>query len=171
MIYNRGRMSRIRLAAFVAALALSPAIACGPGVDLSTGLEVTDVLTGYYDNGLKDGWNYLMPSISFRLHNKATRQIGPVQVTVAFWQAGEDGEWDSVVVQGIRAGGLAAGATTESLTARGNVGYKMEGARADLFIHSMFKNVTARLFAGQSGAIVPLGQFPLEHTIIPHLNQ
>src|SRR5207245_15377 len=105
----------------------------------------------------------------FRLHNKeTTKSIGPVQLSVSFWKAGEDGEWDSVVVQGISAKGLAAGASTDSILVRGTVGYNLEGARADLFTHSKFKDVTAKLFASQAGDIVPIGQFKLDHTIIPH---
>jgi hypothetical protein len=144
--------------------------ACGPTVDLSKALEVTDVLAGYYDAGVKDGWNYLKPSLTFRLRNKGTEKIGPVQATVAFWKEGEDGEWDSAVIQAVHAAGLAAGASTESIVARGNSGYRLEGARRDLFSHSGFKDVTAKLFASQAGKIYPLGEFKLERVIIPHLN-
>src|SRR3954469_18644416 len=105
-------MFRASLAACVAAC-LSFSVACSPAVDLSKALELTDVLTGYSDAGVKDGKNYLKPSVNFRLHNRGTRNIGPVQLTVSFWRQGEDGEWDSVVVQGIHAAGLAAGAKTE----------------------------------------------------------
>jgi hypothetical protein len=149
-------------------LALATA-ACGPSVDLSKALEVTDVLSGYYDAGVKDGWNYLKPSISFRLHNKTGEKIGPVQMTIAFWKDGDDGEWDSVVIQAIRAGGLEANASTESILARSNIGYRLEGARADFFNHSQFRDVTAKLFAGQAGKLYRLGEFKLDRVIIPQL--
>jgi len=167
-------MSRrpLGLSLFTAALAcgLLLASACGPGVDLSKTLEVTDVLTGYYDDGLKNGANYLRPSISFRLHNKGSRQIGPVQVTVAFWKGSDDGEWGSTVIQGIHAQGLPGGATTESMLARADVGYTLEGSRATFFSHHLFQDVTAKLFASQAGSIVRLGEYKLERTIIPHVN-
>ena len=164
-------MTRAPVLALAVVLLLTPTTACGPGVDLTKALEVTDLLTGYYDDGVKDGKNHLVPSISFRLHNKeTTKSIGPVQLSVSFWKAGEDGEWDSVVVQGISGKGLAAGASTDSILVRGTVGYNLEGARADLFTHSKFKDVTAKLFASQAGDIVPIGQFKLDHTIIPHLS-
>ena len=156
------------MAVAVAASLLASA-GCGPNVDLSKGLEVTDVLTGYYDAGLKDGWNLLKPSISFRLKNTAGQQIGPVQITVAYWREKEDGEWDSLVLQGVRAEGLAPGATTESLLARAAIGYRLEGPRPTLFDNSGFKDVTAKIFASQAGKIFPIGQFKLDHTIIPHL--
>jgi hypothetical protein len=157
------------LATIVVCLGLS--VACGPAADLSKALQITDVLTGYYDAGVKDGKNYLKPSISFRLHNQSTEKIGPVQLTISFWRQGEDGEWDSIVVQGIHAGGLAAGATTDALMARSTVGYTLEGARADFFQHSLFKDVVAKLFASQAGSPTKLGEFKLERIIIPHAEQ
>src|SRR5690242_15488448 len=160
--YNRPPMKRAWIAALLVASGLLLTTACGPSVDLSKALQVTDVLTGYYDAGLKDGWNYLKPSISFRLHNVGGQKIGPVQITVAFWRSGEDGEWDSTVLQGVHAEGLAAGASTDSLLARCNVGYTLEGARSTFFSHHLFQDVTAKLFASQGGRISPLGQFKLD---------
>ena len=163
-------MNRASLVAVAVALVLSVS-ACGPGVDLSKALQVTDVLTGYYDAGVKNGKNYLLPSISFRLHSLHTGSIGPVQVTVSFWREGEDGEWDSVLVRGIGSEGLAAGATTSSILARSTVGYTLEGARADFFSHHLFQDVTAKLFASQSGNITAIGQFKLDRRIIPQVTK
>ena len=162
-------MARVPVAAFAVAAWLVAASACSPAVDLAKSLEVTDVLTGYYDAGLKDGWNYLKPSVSFRLRNVTDQHIGPVQLTVSFWQEGKDGEWDAVIMQGIRAEGLAAGATTDSLLARAAIGYRLEGARADFFDHSGFLGVTAKIFGRESGHIYPLGEFKLDRVIIPQL--
>jgi hypothetical protein len=162
-------MKRLPLLGFALLVCLVVSSACGPTVDLSKALEVTDVLTGFYDEGVKDGKSRLVPSISFRLHNKDTQEIGPVQVTVAYWRQGDDGEWDSIVLQGIHGQGLPGGATTESLLARAKVAYTLEGARADFFNHHLFQEVTAKLFASQAGHIVPIGQYKLDHVIIPHL--
>ena len=163
-------MMRAAAAAFVVSLSLLGASACAAKVNLTTGLEVTEVLTGFYDAGLKDGWNYLKPSMTFRLKNKAQEEIGPIQLTVAFWRDGDDGEWDSHIIRAIRGEGLAVGASTEPIVARSpNVGFKLEGARADFFNHSAFTDVEARLFASQAGNIYPLGTFKIDRVIIPHM--
>lgn len=162
-------MKRAPYLAFVVAVALAVTTACGSEPNLATALEVTDVLTGYYDSGLKDGSSHLVPSISFRLHNKDTREVGAVALTVSFWKQGDDGEWESVVVQGIHGGGLAGGGSTESILARTRVGFNLQGARADFFAHHLFLDVTAKLFASRGGAIVPIGQFKLDRRIIPRL--
>jgi hypothetical protein len=163
-------MTRAPLVLLAVLFFLMPAAACGPGVDLTKALEVTDLLTGYYDSGIKDGKNYLVPSISFRLHNKGTKPIGPVQLSVAFWRKSTDTDWDSVMVQAISARGLAVDETTDSILVRAGVGYTFAGARVDIFSNSMFLDVTAKMFASQAGDIVPIGQFPLDRSIIPHLS-
>jgi hypothetical protein len=169
VIYNPPAMNRTSLLAFVGALCLVVSAACGSGPDLAKALEVTEVLTGYYDGGIKDGKTVLPPSISFRLHNRDTQSIGPVQLTVSFWKDGEPGEWDSVLVQGITADGLAPGASTPPLLARAPVAYTLEGARADFFSHSLFKDVTIKMFASRAGIITKLDELKVERRILPHL--
>src|SRR5262245_52057644 len=98
-------MTRAPLRASLAVLLLATA-ACGSAVDLNKGLEMVDVLSGYYDDGLRNGTTHMVPSITFRLRNKTEKTIGPVQTSVAFWPQGADGEKDSVLVQAIGASGL-----------------------------------------------------------------
>src|ERR1039457_4830302 len=91
---------------------------CGPPLDLSQALEVTDVNTGWYDDGLLNGVSHILPSISFRLHNRSNDAINGVQLTVSFWRDGEDGEWVSLQMRGIGSQSLASGASTDILVAR-----------------------------------------------------
>jgi len=142
--------------------------ACTPNVDLTKALTLTDVFSGYYDEGVKDGKPRLPPSITFRLHNVSDKAIGPVLVTVAFWQDGADGEWNSVVVQGITSAGLKPGASTEPLVARNPNAYTPEGGRQDLFTNSSYKDVTAKVFASQAGNIMKLGEYKIDRMILPH---
>jgi len=139
---------------------------CG-SVDLSKTLQVADVQSGFYDAGVKNGLNYLQPQITFRLKNVSSESINSVGLTVAFWRAGADGEWDSVLHQGIGSSGVAAGMATEPITARLGVGYTLEGARADFFTNSKYRDVTAKIFAKRSGKIFRMGEYKLEHKIIP----
>jgi hypothetical protein len=158
-----------RILRHVLPLLLVGSVGCGPGVDLATDLTVSDVLTGWYDNGVKDGKNHLVPSISFRLQNAGAAPISGVQLTVAYWREGADGEFDSVLVRGIGDEALEPGASTEPILVRSRFGYTLEGARADFFLHSQFQDATARLFAKRGGRIVPIGQYVIERRIIPHV--
>jgi hypothetical protein len=147
-------------------LAGAGAAACAT-VDLSKTLEVTDVQSGWYDNGVKDGKNHLVPQITFRLKNISTQPINSVQLTVAFWKVGADGMTDEVLLQGISSTELPPGASTEPIKARSPVGYTQEGARADLFQHRLFKDMTARFFAKRGGTPFKMGEFPIDRRIIP----
>jgi hypothetical protein len=156
----------LRLAAI---LSFAAAPACGPDVDLAKSIAVTDVFSGYYDNGVKDGKNHLLPSITFRLQNVGAESLANVQLMVSFWQEGADGELDSLQVPGIGSRQVSAGAATEPIQVRSTVGYTLEGARADFFMHSLFRDMTAKIFAKRSGKIVPVGEVKIDRRILPHL--
>ena len=163
-------MRRIAPLAFI--LLLMPfaagAIGCGHDINLSEALELTDLTTGWYDAGIITGMNHLVPSVSFRLHNKGTEAVAGVQLTVSFWRAGDDGEWDSMQVRGVGSDALAAGASTDPITVRLKIGYTLEQPRAEMFTHKDFKDATAKIFALRGGKWYTLGQYQLDHKILPH---
>jgi hypothetical protein len=144
---------------------------CGPRIDL-TKLSVTDTFTGYYDNGVKDGKNHLVPSISFRLQNDGTVPANQVQLTVAFWRAGDDGELDSREVLGIGSEPIPPGAASpEPILVRSGVGYTQEGPRAELFAHSLFKDFTVKILAKRDGKIVPIADIKVDRRLIPRVSE
>ena len=142
---------------------------CGPPIDLKA-LEVTEAFTGYYDNGIKDGWNHLIPSISFRLKNNGAVPITDVWLGVSYWVDGDDGEKDSRQVLGIGHDALAPGASTNPILVRPDHGYRLQGPRSTLFDNSNFKDMSVRLFGKRSGKILRLGEFKIERRVLPHLN-
>ena len=163
------------LACLVLALATAGAASCGPAVDLSRALTVTDVFTGYYDNGVlqsgpNQGWTHMVPQVSFRLKNAHAESISSVQLLVAFWAAGDDGPLDDRELTGIGSAGLAPEAMTDAVTVRATVGFNLQAARSELFNASLFKDFTARIFAKRGGRIYRLGEFPIERRIIPHVS-
>lgn len=162
-------MIRRPLLAAAVLLVLLGGVACGPPIDLSKALQVTDVVSGWYDAGLVDGKNKLVPSISFKLHNATSARINTVQLTVSFWIEGADGELDSALVLGVDSSGLAPGASTQPILVRATAGYTLEQPRSELFSHSQFKDATAKLFGKQAGPFYPLGQFKVDRIILPHV--
>lgn len=152
----------------IVCLCAAGAVSCEPSVDLTKSLAVTDVFTGWYDAGIKDGMNYLKPSISFRLQNTGKIAFATVDLLVAFWRDGDDGEWKSALVTGIGRDALAPGAKTEPMTVRPTVGYTLMDPRASLFTNREFKDVTVKLFAKRAGDIVKIGEFRVDRRILPH---
>jgi len=75
-------MKRLGVVAILTVLAAG----CGPQVDLKKSLQVTDVLGGYYDAGVVDGRNKIVPSITFTIHKNTSSSIHPLQLNVYFRQ-------------------------------------------------------------------------------------
>lgn len=163
-------MPRNRWRALALGLALAFSASCGARVDLSA-LGVTDTFTGWYDNGIKDGKNHLVPSVNFRLKNNGTTPASYVQLTVSFWFKGDDGEYDAREVTGISNTAIPPGGTSEPILVRATFGYTLEQPRADLFTHSMFRDVTARVIAKRDGRLVRIAEVDIDRRLIPHAPQ
>lgn len=163
-------MSRHFASVLAIGLAIATSVSCGQRVDLSA-LAVTDTFTGWYDNGLKDGKNHLVPSVSFRLHNNGTAPVRYIQLTVSFWLKGDDGEYDAREVTGVAETPIPPGGTSEPILVRATYGYTLEQPRADLFAHSQFRDATARVIAKRDGRLVRIGEVPIDRRLIPHAMQ
>ena len=133
--------------ALAALLAGASAACTSDSVDAKAALEVTDVVTGWYDAGIVDGKNKLVPSISFRIKNNATEPIRGVQLNAVFRVIGDQEELGSQWVRGIDMNGLAPGASTEAFVLRSNLGYTGEQPRMQMFDHSLFKDAQVEVFA------------------------
>lgn len=48
---------------------------CGHDFDVEKALKITDVRTGWYDAGIQDGKNKLVPSITLKLQNVSDESI------------------------------------------------------------------------------------------------
>ena len=157
---------RLGLILCVAAMA----VAC-ESIDLASSVAVTEVSSGWYDNGLKDGANHLVPSITFRLRNTGTKPLTNVKMTVSFWRDGEAGDFDSAEIQAIGNDPLAPGAETAPILVRVYTGYTLQQPRVELFMHSIFRDASAKLFAKRAGQIVPVGEHKIARQLLPHVAQ
>src|SRR5713101_1741939 len=90
--------------------------ACGPTVDLTNGLQVVDVSTGWWDAGIVEGQNKLVPTATFKFKNVSDQPLNILQANVVFRRVTEDKEWGSVFVKIAGSEALAPGATSESQT-------------------------------------------------------
>src|SRR5437867_8756251 len=104
-------------------LAAVAASSCGPKVDLTKGLQVVDVSTGWWDAGIVDGQNKLVPMVTFKFKNVSDRPLNILQANVVFRRVTEDKEWGSMFVRITGPDGLAPGATAESQTVKSQLGY------------------------------------------------
>lgn len=155
---------RILLCALVAAGA-SLVSACSSGTAAS--LELQNVSSGYFDAGIVNGENKIVPSVTFTLHNKGSEPTSNVQLNVHFRVVDADGNMDEKLVRAIGSDGLAPQQTSEPITVRADIGYTSPGSRADMLTNSSFRDVQVRVF-GKSGSEqwVPIGEAAVERTIL-----
>jgi hypothetical protein len=139
-------------------LALLPvlAVACTSNVDLKQALEVTDASGGWYDAGIVEGKNKIVPTVTFRLHKKSDFSADSVAVNVAFRYppapgATTEDELDEVFIQNAQ---FTEGAQTAPLSVKTATGYTGDPpqSRLDLLKHTQFRDVRARVYVKYGSA-------------------
>jgi hypothetical protein len=133
----------------VAALVLAAGAAgCGaPEIDIAKTIKVDEMTSGWFDVGVVDGQNKLVPSASFTVVNSGTEKLSGLQVMAVFRFLGEAEELGSgvVVLRGNDA--LAPGAISKAITMRANWGYSGLQPRSEMLMHSQFKDARVEVFA------------------------
>lgn len=163
----------LRQAQGVAARLALPLIAllclagCGSR-DVQKDLKVGDVHSGWYDAGIQsDGKNKLVPSISIRLQNVSTRAISGVQLNAIFHRAGETQVWGEHFVRALGSEELPAGATTNPIVLRSNLGYTGVQSRLQMLKNREFVDGTVEIFGKQgSRAWARMGSFKIDRQLL-----
>ncbi len=129
---------------------LTLASACAPRVDLKQTLQVTDVSTGWYDVGVVEGKNKLVPSVTFKLKRPSDVKLSSVSLNVVFRK--DTGEaHDDVFVQRVAFGDTGETAPTMVRATAGYTGDPPQ-SRADMLKNSQFHDMDAEIFARQSSS-------------------
>jgi hypothetical protein len=140
---------------------------CGPTVDLKTGLQVVDVSTGWWDAGVVDGKNKLVPSITFKVKNVSDQPLPILQANVVYRHVVEDKEWGSQFVRITGSEGLAPGATSESHTVHSLLGYTGTESRQQMLENSLFADAKIEVFAKYASTQWQrVGEFPVPRQLI-----
>lgn len=140
-----------RIAASLAIAAAAACVnACGPPVDLKQALQVTDVSTGWFDAGIVEGKNKLVPSLTFKLKKNADVKLPSVSLNLTFTFAGDQDHTDDVYVQHVD----FQGAETPPITVRTKWGYTGDPpqSRAEMLKNSQFRDMDVQIFGKQSSS-------------------
>jgi hypothetical protein len=142
----------VRTLLIVIALALPGA--CSAPADLQNALELADTSSGWYDAGIVDGKNKIVPSVSFRLRKKGDVDLSRVSLNVVFRHPPAPGtdspeDWDEVFIQNAE---FTEGHQTPILTVRTPKGYTGDPpqTRLDLMKNSFFRDVRAHIYVKHS---------------------
>ena len=160
----------LRPLTFLLLVALVPLAAAGcggPTVDLATGLEISEVTTGWHDEGIVDGQNKLVPRIDFKLKNVSDQPLAAVQVNCVFRRVGETEELGSGFVWVTRGNALNPGETTALLSIKSNFGYKGDEPRADMLKNSQFVDAKVDMMAKYASIQwKKVQEFPIERRLL-----
>ena len=158
-------MRSIASLAFLLACAVASS-SCGPKVDLTKGLQVSIVSTGWFDAGIVDGKNKLVPTVSVRLKNVSDQTLPMLQVNALFRRLTDRDEWGSGFLTAAGPSGLAPGAETE-VTIKSNLGYTGTESRQEMLRNSQFVDAKVTLFAKYgSGQLTRLGDYPITRQLL-----
>ena len=141
---------------------------CGPAVDLTKGLQVTVVNTGWFDAGIINGQNKLVPSVTFTLKNTSSQTLGSLQVNALFRRVTENDEWGNGFLTVAGSQGLAPGATTPPLTVKSTLGYTgSDQSRQEMLQNSKFVDAKVELSAKYgSTQWTRIGSYPITRQLL-----
>jgi len=144
------------------------ATACGPTVDLNKGLQVTIVTTGWYDAGIVNGQNKLVPAASFTLKNVSEQKLVSLQVNALFRRVSENDEWGSELVTAAGSAGLPAGQTSGLLMVKSPRGYTgSDQSRQEMLQNTHFVDAKVDLFAKYgSTQWTRIGSYPITRQLL-----
>src|SRR5262245_51138995 len=100
----------------VLALSTLAAPACrssASGGDITKLVTPTDIKTGWYDAGIENGMNKLVPTLMLKLKNGSGGPVSQVQLNAVIHRVGETEEWGGAYIRAIGSEALAPGASTK----------------------------------------------------------
>jgi hypothetical protein len=161
-VYNSAMPKRIALCLVLALL-----VAACRSREVDKDLTITAVHTGWYDAGVVDGQNKLVPSISLKLQNVSGEPIARVQLNAVFRRVGEPEEWDAHFVRGIGPDGLPPGATGDELVLRSERGYLGPQSRLQMLQNREFVDARVEVF-GKHGSRnwVKMGEYVIDRQLL-----
>jgi hypothetical protein len=157
-------MTRVAFAVAAAMLVAG----CGRSFDVEKALKITEVHTGWYDAGIQDGKNKLVPSISLKLENVSDDIVDSVQVNAIFRQMGDTQAWGEHFATAIDRDGLPAHKTTPGyLVLRSNLGYTGTESRLQMLQNSNFIDAKVEIY-GKHGARTwqKLGEYKIDRQLL-----
>ena len=157
------------MAKFLLLLGLALSTACGSTArePITALVEPVDVKTGWFDAGVEDGKNKLLPTVSLKLKNVSNAPVANIQLNAVIRRVGETEEWGGAFRKVIDSSGLAPGSMTEPIVLRSNLGYTGTEPRAQMMKNSQFVDALVQVFAKHGGnQWTKLGEWRIERDLL-----
>ncbi len=135
--------------------------------DVAKLLTVANVKTGWFDAGIENGRNKLVPTISLLLKNVSDQTVTQVQLNAVIRRVGEADEWGGAYTRAIGSEGLPPGGYTRAIVLKSNLGYTGTEPRNVMLQNSHFVDAHIELFAKYGGGNwTKLGDFPVARELL-----
>ena len=169
-IVNRARRFSIYclLAGFVAMTTMFVyTLASAPRVEITEGLQVDVVGSGWAAMEAFGGQTKLVPMIALKLRNVSEESLPALQVNAIFHRGNEEHEWDTAFQRAAGSDGLAPGAETDHIVMWSQRGYVGGQSPAAMLENRRFIDARVDLF-GKYGSTswVKLGEYAIERTLL-----
>jgi hypothetical protein len=142
---------------------------CGTGTQqpITKLVEPTEVKTGWFDAGVENGKNKLVPTVTLALRNVSSEPVANVQLNAVIRRVGETEEWGGAFMKVIGTEGIPPGAATKPITLRSNLGYTGTEPRAVMLKNRHFVDAHVQVFAKHGGnQWVKLGEWPIARELL-----
>jgi hypothetical protein len=142
-------MARPTLFAFGLLAAALSSGSCSKPVDLKQALEVTVISSGWFDAGIHNGKNKLVPSITYKLKKKGDVKLTSISLNHTFIFVDTQDHSGDVFVQNVP----FEGAETAPIVVRSEFGYTADPpqTRAEMLKNSYFRDMEVAMF-GKRGS-------------------
>ena len=99
------------------------AAACGSSASLPITklVEPVDVRTGWFDAGVENGMNKLVPTVTLTLKNVSSDPVANVQLNAVIRRVGETEEWGGAYQKVVGMDAIPPGGTTKPIVLRSNL--------------------------------------------------
>lgn len=142
--------------------------ACGPTVDLTKALQVEVVETGWFDAGIINGQNKLVPAARIAIKNNSDQTLVLLQINSLFRQVNATEEWGSAFITAAGSEGVPPGGSKGPLLLKSNNGYTgTDQTRQEMLQNSQFIDAKVQIFA-KYGSIqwVRMGEYPIKRQLL-----
>lgn len=140
---------------------------CSSRIDPVAALEPVDVITGWFDAGIVEGKNKLVPSVSLKLRNKADRPVRSIQINAIFRRVGESEMWGEHYGWAVQREDLAPGEETAELVMQSALGYTGEQPRLQILQNSQFIDAKVEIFVKRGSQVwAKLAEYPIQRQLL-----
>ena len=153
----------------LAGLVLLAGAACSgsPEQPITKLVEPVDVKTGWFDAGVENGMNKLVPSATLTLRNISTEPVANLQLNAVIRRVGETEEWGGAYMKVVGTDGIPPGGQTKPIVLRSNLGYTGTEPRTQMLKNRQFVDASVQVFAKHGGnQWVKLGEWPIARDLL-----